>query len=336
MVGSSDDEEVIPSHTVTSAPSVHSNSGQAVKLATSATVGLASSANSKVDLFSKRQGTLHFTYITRQDTLQENNVFNCTVTDPQLKTYHSPIQFALNLTKGQGATSKPPRLQYTVSNLTGLVNESVKLECVFSGRNLLEPKIPIVTWYKSDQRTGINNSTKYQLRQDNRSLTIVELTEGDEGYYYCKARINLDNSTSNDTDFAPIFLNVTSAPTFYIGGSPKDQTVGENQRAVFNCNAKGASSERDPDRPVWYINGETLDSIQAKSKFELSIDGKKLTINSVKRSDTLCVQCLVANSVGTTLGSGCLTVDIKAAGPNNVFDGTLIILTLLVTQSILW
>lgn len=55
---------------------------------------------------------------------------------------------------------------------------------------------------------------------------------------------------------------LSSAGPIFINGAPSNQTVPENVDAKFDCSARSASGELPPSPPVWYKNGELIDTLK--------------------------------------------------------------------------
>jgi hypothetical protein len=58
----------------------------------------------------------------------------------------------------------------------------VELNCQTSGK----PK-PKLTWFKGDQLITNQYPNKYKLSKENSTLTIIDLNDDDDGFYYCHA-----------------------------------------------------------------------------------------------------------------------------------------------------
>ncbi|XP_059158072.1 neural cell adhesion molecule L1-like [Physella acuta] len=251
--------------------------------------------------FIDQKGTLHFSYVTTAD----GNVrqYKCGISATGLSYIQLGGIVLLTIKTIASPTAISPQIQYTNSGTKFIRFTTATLECFFSGYDPQYPNVPATKWYFDDGNEIIATG-RYSFSADHRRLIISNVDEADEKNYYCQAQ-----NTRGTSNKEAVFLDVTSSPIFYPNGAPVDQTISEGKDAVFNCNARSARGETEPDYPVWYINGQQVGSQTDKTKFVFTDGNKKLTIRSLKKAtDIMCIQCSVSNPVGTTWADGCLNV----------------------------
>ncbi|KAH9487524.1 hypothetical protein Btru_073544 [Bulinus truncatus] len=208
--------------------------------------------------------------------------------------------YQLTVTANLLAVDFIPQLRYKSDDTKRLLHQSAKIECVFTGYEKTQP-LPLITW-ALDDGTVIQNSSKYEVSADGRSLIINNLLEIDERHYYCKAK-----NGAGETLPHGVFLNVTSPPMFLVNKSPRDITVSQGKDVTIPCEVRSALNERLPSLVTWLINGVQTDANIDRSKFD--IQPGSLTIKSVRKpDDIMCVQCVTTNSEGELMGEACVNV----------------------------
>ncbi|BFZ11204.1 hypothetical protein BsWGS_14243 [Bradybaena similaris] len=198
-------------------------------------------------LFIDQEGNLHFTYLIDTDA---NLKYMCGISVDQDKQIVLGTINNLVVNPNSNISPIKPYLQYSNSGVKGLRFSSAKLECMFSGYNPDSPSIPTITW-RDDSGKIIQNSAKFSLSQDRRTLTIMNILEEDEKYYSCYAQNPAGEASGT------VFLNVTSGPIF-VNGAPIDVAKSQYTDAQFSCDTRSASGETPPSPPVWSINGEKM------------------------------------------------------------------------------
>ncbi|XP_059166601.1 neural cell adhesion molecule L1-like [Physella acuta] len=251
--------------------------------------------------FIDQNGRMHFAYVTTADGYVKQ--YKCGISATGLSYVQLSAVVILSIKTLASPTAIAPQVQYTNSHTKFLRFSTATLECFFSGYDNQYPNVPVTKWY-FDDGNEIKATGRYSFSSDHRRLIIYNVDEPDEKNYYCQAQ-----NTRGTSNKEAVFLDITSSPIFYPNGAPVDQTMSEGKDAVFNCNARSARGETEPDPPVWYINGQQVGSQTDKTKFVFREGNKKLTIKSLKKAtDIMCIQCSVSNPVGTTWADGCLNV----------------------------
>ncbi|XP_046362932.2 neural cell adhesion molecule L1-like [Haliotis rufescens] len=241
------------------------------------------------------KGTLHFIFLEVEDQTGVD-IYKCAMYNDNRDNIQLGSPKKLTLKRVEVKPQVPPKNVFKTADPQFLIGQKAELECVFSGH-----PIPSVHWY--DPRRGpITTNKKYKLDKNNMKLQIVNLTDDDEGIYRCKG----DSSISVEDI---IFLNVTSGPIWVQGIN--NQTIPEGRDATFTCKARSARAENEPSAPVWYKNGVKIDmnNPPGNGKIQFSDHGRVLTVTDLtKPDDIMCIQCRVANSMGSEFANGCLNV----------------------------
>ncbi|XP_046362927.2 contactin-5-like isoform X2 [Haliotis rufescens] len=241
------------------------------------------------------KGTLHFVFLEVEDQT-DVDIYKCAMYNDNPDNIQLGSPKKLTVKPETVKPQVPPRNVFKTADPQFLIGQKAELECVFSGH-----PIPSVHWY--DLRRGpITTNKKYKLDKNNMKLQIVNLTDDDGGIYRCEG-----NSSTSDNDI--IFLNVTSGPIWVQGIN--NQTIPEGRDATFTCKARSARAENEPSAPVWYKNGVeiNMNNPPGNGKIQFSERGRVLTVtNLTKPDDIMCIQCRVANSMGSEFANGCLNV----------------------------
>ncbi|BFZ11198.1 hypothetical protein BsWGS_14237 [Bradybaena similaris] len=197
--------------------------------------------------------------------------------------------------------SLTPAHRYSSKLVVARRQSDATLECVFSHYGSKYPYKKYVYWYLSSGKQ-IMDSVKYDLQYVGRRLTIRNVTEDDQMNYTCQVH------DYNGSPSAQVFLNVTSEPVF-THGPPGSRTVIQGEDTDFNCEAVSVLGAETPAPVVWYINAAKIQSSYDTTKFQLSQNDTVLTVRDAQKStDIMCVQCEVANNVGTAFANACLNV----------------------------
>lgn len=205
---------------------------------------------------------------------------------------------SIRVTKSQsGSIETPPKLLGSTQQSTVDVGKLAVLECFFSGQ-----PIPNITWYDSRDRVIAVSDQKYRLMTNeyNRKLKI-DVIEDDEGNFRCEAQNRAGTAHST------IFLNVTSPPIFVKKPANVISVLGSD--ATFRCQARPAVKESPLPPPVWFVNGNPIETVsRIGGRYAMSADKIQLTFRNVTFGDVMCVQCSVMNERGYTFGDAYLTV----------------------------
>ncbi|XP_023988565.1 cell adhesion molecule CEACAM1 [Physeter macrocephalus] len=150
-------------------------------------------------------------------------------------------------------------------------------------------------WWINNQ--SLPNSTRLELSEDNRTLTLFRVTRDDTGPYMCETRNPVSVSRSD-----PFTLNVIY-PVAQPSIEASNTTVTEHENTVvLTCrtNDTGISI-------CWFFNGQSL---LLTERMKLSPDNSTLTINPVRREDAGDYQCEVSNEANSSK-SDPLRLDVK-------------------------
>ncbi|XP_055268057.1 carcinoembryonic antigen-related cell adhesion molecule 1 isoform X2 [Moschus berezovskii] len=151
------------------------------------------------------------------------------------------------------------------------------------------------TWWINNQ--SLPNSTRLELSEDKRTLTVFTVTRNDTGPYVCEARNPVSVSRSD-----PFTLNVlypVARPSLHASNT----TVTEHEGpVVLTCltDETGVSVR-------WFFKGQSLPLAE---RMTLSSDNRTLTIDPVSRKDAGDYQCEVSNR-GNSSKSDPLRLDVK-------------------------
>ncbi|CAN7939524.1 unnamed protein product, partial [Ixodes hexagonus] len=180
-------------------------------------------------------------------------------------------------------------------DVTTLADESVEFECKVNG----DPK-PTVTWRRQDGKMPVGRA----YIQEDKSLRIQNVVPMDEGTYICESE-NFVGTVS-----ASASLTIHSRPSFRL--TPKDQKVGLNGVAKFDCLATG-----NPQPSVfWTREGNQVLMFPGKShgRFSVANEGT-LIISSVRKEDKGYYTCSALSVVGSSMAKGHLEVTAVAGFP---------------------
>ncbi|XP_071105281.1 neural cell adhesion molecule L1-like [Haliotis cracherodii] len=241
------------------------------------------------------KGTLHFIFLEMEDQTGVD-IYKCAMYNVNRNNIQLGSPKKLTVKPVEVKPQVPPKNVFKTADTQFLIGQKAELECVFSGN-----PIPSVQWY-NPRREPITTNKKYKLDKNNMKLHIVNLTDDDEGIYRCKGK-----SSISVEDI--IFLNVTSGPIWVQGIHNK--TIPEGRDATFTCKARSARAENEPSTPVWFKNGVeiNMNNPPGNEKILFSERDRVLTVtNLTKPDDIMCIQCRVANSIGSEFANGCLNV----------------------------
>ncbi|XP_007458759.1 PREDICTED: putative pregnancy-specific beta-1-glycoprotein 7-like [Lipotes vexillifer] len=150
-------------------------------------------------------------------------------------------------------------------------------------------------WCVNNQ--SLPNSTRLELSEDNRTLTLFHVMRNDTGPYMCETRNPVSVSRSD-----PFTLNIiypVAQPS--IEASNTTATEHENTVVLTCCtNDTGISI-------CWFFNGQSL---LLTERMKLSPDNSTLIINPVRREDAGDYQCEVSNQ-GNSSKSDPLRLGVK-------------------------
>uniref|UniRef100_A0A8C3VWS3 Ig-like domain-containing protein n=1 Tax=Catagonus wagneri TaxID=51154 RepID=A0A8C3VWS3_9CETA len=150
-------------------------------------------------------------------------------------------------------------------------------------------------WWINNQ--SLPNSTRLELSQDNRTLTLFNVTRNDTGPYECETQNPVSAARSD-----PFTLNVIHPVAQPIIEASNTTVTEHEDTVVLKCltNDTGVSIR-------WLFNGQSL---LLTERMELSQDNGTLTIEPVRREDAGDYQCEAYN-LGNSNKSDPLRLDVK-------------------------
>ncbi|BFZ11193.1 hypothetical protein BsWGS_14232 [Bradybaena similaris] len=253
-------------------------------------------------LYIDLEGSLHFTYVLLGDGRIPGYSCGISAKLSDVPLIRLGTKFIVKVSPATTAPAETkPQFRYSNNVVFAMKDSAATLECMFSGYGTR--LYPIQTWVDVNGTAQYVDSSKYKISADGRQMTVYNVQEDDERFYFCWASYGPGLHAS----FA-VFLNVTSPP-FFSTSPPTDQTGIQNSSAQFICDTRSVRDEVPPSPPDWSINGKRMMNTYDRDKFQLSNDSKVLTVKNLrKHRDVMCVQCEVYNSVGAALASACLNV----------------------------
>lgn len=150
-------------------------------------------------------------------------------------------------------------------------------------------EIQDVTYLWLINSQSVQNSTRLELSQDNRTLMLLNVTRNDTGPYECEIRNPVSASRSD-----PFYLNVfhgPEAPTI----SPSDTHYHSGANLNLSCHA----ASNPPAQYSWLINGRPKQSTQ------------KLFISNITPKDSGSYTCFVHNSVTRLNGTAVIIITVS-------------------------
>ncbi|XP_078355113.1 protein sidekick-1-like isoform X16 [Oculina patagonica] len=143
-----------------------------------------------------------------------------------------------------------------------------------------------ISWTRNESPINTSDNSRISLLDDNKQLTITNVSRTDSGEYRCVAKNRVGRDTSNATT-----VNVLYKPD--ITAHPNHRTATEGKNVALSCNADG-----NPAPTIsWTINGSRVNT-SGNSRISLSEDKKELFITNVSRTDSGEYRCVANNSVG--------------------------------------
>ncbi|XP_064237341.1 pregnancy-specific beta-1-glycoprotein 7-like isoform X1 [Aotus nancymaae] len=169
-----------------------------------------------------------------------------------------------------------PKPSITSSNSNPRKTDTVTLSC--------EPEIREASylWWINGQSLPI--SSRLQLSNDNRTLTLFNVTENDAGSYECEVKNPVSASRSD-----PVTLNVLPQLPKASITSNKFNAVEHEDDVTLTC-----VLEIENSTYRWWVNGQSL---PFSPRIQLSHDYRTLTLHSVTRNDTGSYECEIQTSV---------------------------------------
>ncbi|KAG9509224.1 Neuroglian [Fragariocoptes setiger] len=225
------------------------------------------------------EGRLHFSNITKADQL-ENALYACSATSKFRSEYKVGRKTRLIVQASSSAgriNNSPPVEQYiSPPNIAALRGQKLLLHCIYGGTPL-----PDVVWRK---RGGSLEGNRFSYINYGKTLVIFKVDDTDEGTYECTA----SNGNGNQQTHA-MTVTVSSEPYWVL--APNNTNAAQDESVQFECQADG----KPKPTLQWLLNGSPLD---AKKRPSLKIDGNKLYIDSLKKSDIGVYQCNASNVHG--------------------------------------
>ncbi|XP_032985296.1 carcinoembryonic antigen-related cell adhesion molecule 6-like isoform X2 [Rhinolophus ferrumequinum] len=156
-----------------------------------------------------------------------------------------------------------------------------------------ESEIQDVTYLWLINSQSVQNSTRLELSEDNRTLTLLNVTRSDTGPYECEIR-NPVTAIRSD----PFYLNVLYGPEAPII-SPSDT----HYRSGANLNLSCHAASNPPAQYSWLINGRPEQSTQ------------KLFITNITPNNSGSYTCVVHNSVTRLNGTAVIIITVSDDSP---------------------
>uniref|UniRef100_T1J582 Down syndrome cell adhesion molecule n=1 Tax=Strigamia maritima TaxID=126957 RepID=T1J582_STRMM len=205
----------------------------------------------------------------------------------------------------------PPQWITEPQDTAVLVGSRLQIDCSATGF----PR-PSITWKKA---VG-NSPGKYQglpyglngiAQHSNGTLSFVQATEADRGYYLCQASNGIGAGLSK-----VVFFNVHIPARFDI--KSKNQTVKKNQMASLSCQATGDN----PNTITWLANQQQISITNPRYKIQDTSHANGMTsemiIPQAERGDTATYHCQVNNRYGQDEAKIHLIVQEAPDAPRNV------------------
>ncbi|XP_054715413.1 roundabout homolog 2-like [Uloborus diversus] len=173
-------------------------------------------------------------------------------------------------------------------HVTALAEEDVQFECRVGGDPL-----PTITWRRQDGKMPVGRA---QIQED-KSLLIKDVLSSDEGMYICEAENPVGIISASVT------LTVHSRPLFL--KTPRDQRVGLNGIAKFECSATG----NPPPSVFWTKEGNQVLMFPERSYGRVSVTREgSLVISGVTKEDKGYYICSVLSGIGSSMAKAYLEV----------------------------
>ncbi|KAI6224569.1 hypothetical protein M3Y95_00766900 [Aphelenchoides besseyi] len=236
------------------------------------------------------EGTLHFSYVLRNDT-QTTRFFECAVSSPVLRgEYRGGDRIQLSVQpKSPIPRTDPFILHRSAESVIVRAGETLKLSCILGGYPSTSP-----TWSKYGENLPVDR-IRTDRNSGNHFLVIEDIHPEDSGTFQCEffgEQIHFE-------------VTVKAAP-YWESGKPSDVTENEDDDAELHCFASG-----NP-RPLiqWFMNGVPLHELRDNNTRRLILDdGRILRVSDIKRDfDTGVYQCNASNPSGFVFANAFINV----------------------------
>ncbi|XP_064606073.1 uncharacterized protein LOC135470954 [Liolophura sinensis] len=250
-----------------------------------------SSMTNNTRIFQSPTGALNILPVMQSDT---GSNFTCVKTNELLDVSIKVKVITLTVIRvtvkdSSKSAQVDTRLVYkTPPPLTAFIGQTVRLECLLKGEAAQELK-----WHR--QNITDDATLRWEFENNGRQLLITNVTESDQGWYFC--------STSIAT-YARFFVDITSPPIWTKG--LKSTTVYRGDQANFTCVSRSAAGEPLPRKPRWFKNGRRL---LGDKRHTFRENNTILTIKNVtKEKDFQTIQCNVSNHRGYSFAEAVLDI----------------------------
>uniref|UniRef100_A0A1I7RWJ2 Down syndrome cell adhesion molecule-like protein Dscam2 n=1 Tax=Bursaphelenchus xylophilus TaxID=6326 RepID=A0A1I7RWJ2_BURXY len=191
----------------------------------------------------------------------------------------------------------PPRIDESnvIRNPLAVLGRSIYLECPATAI----PQ-PMIMWLKDGrpvdygEKISDGKTLKFSLQQGNQTFGIREVEHSDRGAYTCFVQ-NQGGSASEDFEVDVLIPPVMDKD---VATTPQLITKRENESVVLTCPVKTSVLKNDVnDLSIsWTQDGRPVD-VTSKN-VEISSNGKRLTIKSIKVADNGHYKCVASNRAG--------------------------------------
>uniref|UniRef100_A0A0N4ZRH6 Hemicentin-1 n=1 Tax=Parastrongyloides trichosuri TaxID=131310 RepID=A0A0N4ZRH6_PARTI len=170
------------------------------------------------------------------------------------------------------------------NNKIGIEGKHVSFECNADG--IPEPDI---TWYFKGKQLVIGDIDKYMFNDDN-TLEVFNLSEGDKGNYVCKAS-NTAGFDEESFNLDIITIPIIQASTEEV--EEKELTLGNH--LTLECPVFATIMPQIS----WYFMDKEIDFVSTKNIFT-SDEGRKLHLNHIDVENSGEYKCVASNEAGTS------------------------------------
>ncbi|KAG1714169.1 Neuroglian [Nymphon striatum] len=224
------------------------------------------------------EGNLHFSNITQEDA-SDDNMYACSANSMFRNEYKLGNKIRMNvISTGGTSQSHPPKKQYdSPPNIAALRGRSLELSCIYGGTPL-----PQFQWRR---KNGKLPHGRHTFKNFGKTLRIRRIEFEDQGTYECEVSNGVGPSKSH-----AMSVSVQAAP--YWLKVPDSINMAEEEDATFECEARGVPEPK----LQWFINGVPIEKAEYNPR--RTLQGTKLMLTDLKKTDTSVFQCNASNTHG--------------------------------------